>query len=80
MVETALEGAERPNRRYRNMNMAFTYGYKFSLQDLDDPFLELRVVDKLNIKMVQKEKEEMLRKLKLSLNLQKTSFEEKIVK
>ena len=36
-IRIALEGGCRLDRRWRNLNIAFTYGRKVKYEDLDDP-------------------------------------------
>lgn len=65
------------------MNLAFTYGHKFTLEDLDDPFFDLKINEKFNLHNRiqchhQKCKIESLRRLKESLG--KTEEEEKTLK
>lgn len=39
LIEAAVQGGYRLDRRFKNMNKAFTYGVKFTYDDLDNPKL-----------------------------------------
>ena len=45
LIDTAYEGGFRLERRFKNMDIAFTYGYKLKYEDLDDPYLEQKIKD-----------------------------------
>lgn len=50
LIDTAYEGGFRLQRRYKNMQMAFTYGYKLTYDDLDDPKLKEKILTHLKMK------------------------------
>lgn len=44
LIDAAYEGGFRLQRRFNNMNMAFTYGYKLKYKDLDDPKMKEKII------------------------------------
>jgi hypothetical protein len=51
LIDAAYEGGFRLERRYENMFTAFTYGFKLTYDDLDDPALKKKIQDHLNAKL-----------------------------
>lgn len=63
LMEAAYEGGFRLQRRYHNMNMAFTFGHKLQYSDLDDPNLKKKLVTSMKIRDKQMKKMKKEREL-----------------
>ena len=47
VIRAAYEGGHRIERRYQNMNTAFTFGKKITYDDLDDPMLKHKIFNQM---------------------------------